>query len=334
MNFLTKINKLSKHHYNNSLEYKKIINDIYCKNFFANSLERVPFLPVNIFKEIDLKSIDNNDVFKILNSSGTTSTKQSRIFLDRENAKMQSKVLVRLVSNIIGNKRLPMIIIDERKTIQNSFNFNAKIAAYLGFSIFGSPITFLNKENEVDYENLNKFLIKFAEKPFLIFGFTFNAYLNFIKKIDIKKLKIKNFENGILIHGGGWKKLENKKISNKKFRELLKKKFNFKLIYNYYGLIEQTGSIFFESQKCGFFTTTEYSEILIRDKNLKVVPNGQKGFIQLLSLLPTSYPGHSILTEDYGEISNLKNCNCGSKKKHFKVYGRIPEAELRGCSDV
>ena len=53
-----------------------------------------------------------------------------------------------------------------------------------------------------------------------------------------------------------------------------------------------------------------------------------------MSLLPTSYPGNSILTEDIGSIYGLDNCSCGKKGKYFKVYGRIESAELRGCSDV
>lgn len=158
--------------------------------------------------------------------------------------------------------------------------------------------------------------------------------MNLLKKIDLKKLTIKNFKNGILIHGGGWKKMEYEKVSNKKFKKDLNKKFNINLVYNYYGLVEQIGSIFLESKKCGYFTTTDYSEILIRDKNFKVLPNGNKGFVQVLSLLPTSYPGHSILTEDIGKVLNIKDCICGSKKKHFKIYGRIAQSEIRGCSDI
>ena len=57
-------------------------------------------------------------------------------------------------------------------------------------------------------------------------------------------------------------------------------------------------------------------------------------FVQILSLIPSSYPGHSILTEDIGEITDFKNCNCGKSQKHFKLYGRVKESEVRGCSDV
>ena len=131
--------------------------------------------------------------------------------------------------------------------------------------------------------------------------------------------------------GKKWKKL---KLGNKIFKKKLLKKIKLKNIYNYYGLVEQTGSIFIESKKCGYFVTSSFSDVLIRDKNFNIVKNGKSGFIQLLSLLPTSYPGHSILTEDIGEIANIDKCKCGLKEKHFLVHGRAKESEIRGCSDI
>ena len=46
-------------------------------------------------------------------------------------------------------------------------------------------------------------------------------------------------------------------------------KLGFKRIYNYYGLVEQIGSIFFEC-KNGYFHTSCFSDIIIRDKFLKI----------------------------------------------------------------
>ena len=77
-----------------------------------------------------------------------------------------------------------------------------------------------------------------------------------------------------------------------------------------------------------------FSDILIRDKHFNVLGNGKKGLIQLFSLLPTSYPGHSILTEDIGEIINEDGCKCGTKGKCFLVHGRAAKSEIRGCSDT
>ena len=99
-------------------------------------------------------------------------------------------------------------------------------------------------------------------------------------------------------------------------------------------MIEQTGSIFIECQHTNCFVASIFSDVIIRDKNFNVLQDGKKGIVQLLSVLPTSYPGHSILTEDQGKIIDVKNCKCGLKGKHFILYGRLKESETRGCSDI
>ncbi len=329
--FLEKINELNNFHYKNSYQFRKIIDLVYPSKKIK-ILEEVPFIPAKLFKELELKSVPNKKVFKILNSSGTSGDKPSKIYLDKENARSQTLVLNKLVSKIIGKKRLPMLIVDEKKIIQDPNKFDAKTAAIIGFSMFGSNHQYLLKNNSIDYENLNIFLEKFGQKKFLIFGFTSLVYEQLVSKLNTKKLK-SFFDNGVLIHGGGWKKMEKIKVSNDIFKSKLKKRLKINRIFNYYGLIEQTGSIFFECGECGCFTPSEYSEVLIRDKNFKVLSKNKKGFIQLLSILPKSYPGHSILTEDIGQLVN-NNCKICKITKKFKVYGRAKQSEIRGCSDV
>ena len=77
-----------------------------------------------------------------------------------------------------------------------------------------------------------------------------------------------------------------------------------------------------------------FSDILIRDKNFINLGFNKEGLIQLLSLLPTSYPGHNILSEDVGKIVGEDTCKCGRLGKYFIVKGRVENAEIRGCSDV
>jgi len=64
------------------------------------------------------------------------------------------------------------------------------------------------------------------------------------------------------------------------------------------------------------------------------LPAGKTGLLQVLSVLPRSYPGHSLLTEDLGVVHSIDPESCGRKGKAFTVLGRLPRAELRGCSDV
>ncbi|MCG7782343.1 Acyl-protein synthetase, LuxE [compost metagenome] len=63
-------------------------------------------------------------------------------------------------------------------------------------------------------------------------------------------------------------------------------------------------------------------------------PHGKPGIIQVLSTLPESYPGHSLLTEDEGVVLGEDDCSCGRAGKYFRIIGRLKNAEIRGCSDT
>ena len=332
--FLNYINKLTVHHYKNCEIYGKIIKNLKFKIKKKNKLENFPMLPVRIFKKYDLQSVPRNKVIKKLVSSGTSGQELSKIYLDKENARNQMIVLKKITETILGNQRLPMLIIDQDPKILDRSVFNAKVTAIYGFSIFGKNYCYLlDKKGNIDYKKLNEFLKRNSHDNFFIFGFTSLVFENLIQKLSTK-LIYSNFQNGILLHGGGWKKLDKLKINNNNFRKKLFSKIKLKKIHNYYGLVEQAGSIFIESNECGYFHTSVYSDILIRNNNFEIARKGKKGLIQLFSLLPTSYPGHNILTEDIGEIVGEDNCKCGKQGKYFRVHGRAKEAEIRGCSDV
>ena len=332
--FLNYINRLTIHHYKNCEIYGKIIKNLKFKIKKKNKLENFPMLPARIFKKYDLQSVPGNKVIKKLVSSGTSGQELSKIYLDKENARNQTIVLKKITETILGNQRLPMLIIDRDPKILDRSIFNAQLAAIYGFSLFGKHYCYLlDEEGNIDYKKLNEFLKKYSHDNFFIFGFTSLVFENLIQKLSTK-LICSNFQNGILLHGGGWKKLDKLKINNDNFRKKLFSKIKLKKIHNYYGLVEQTGSIFIESNECGYFHASVYSDILIRNNNFEIAQKGKKGLIQLFSLLPTSYPGHNILTEDIGEIVGEDNCKCGKQGKYFRVHGRAKEAEIRGCSDA
>lgn len=332
--FKNRINQLTLFHSKRSYLYKRFLKKFNYKLNKINSLDQVPFLPARTFKEIDLMSVSKKDIFKTIMSSGTTGTQSSKIYLDKKNAQNQVIVLNKIVKTILGNNRIPMLIIDKDPRFGSKNSFNASAAAIYGFSIFGTDHTYLiNRNNEIDYKSLERFISKYKKQKFFIFGFTSLIYEYLINNNSLKKKKL-DLSNAILLHGGGWKKMERKKIKNSTFKMLLENKFKLRKVYNYYGLVEQTGSIFLECEKCSCFITSVFSDIIIRDLHFNLVKKGDKGFIQLFSILPTSYPGHNILTEDVGKIIDNSKCICAKKGKAFLVYGRMPRSEIRGCSDT
>ena len=308
--FLKEIKKLTNFHLSNCVSYKKIFKKINLKLNLVNDINQVPFLPVNIFKLFDLMSINKKDIFKTIVSSGTSNNQPSKIYLDKTNSANQIKALSKIGAHYLGNKRIPMLIFDTEKTLKDKISFSARTAAILGFSVFSSEQTFaLNNDMSINISAIRNFLKKNSKKNYFLFGFTFLIWEKLFKEIKKLDAKIK-FKNGILIHGGGWKKMEKLKVTNIFFKKQLKKLFDIKKIHNYYGMVEQTGSIFFECDKCNYFNTHNFSEIIIRNKEFQVVKNNTPGIIQLLSILPSSYPGHSLLTEDLGIIDDRNSCNC------------------------
>jgi len=332
--FKSFLSDLNYHHYKYCKKYKKIIQNLNFDLKKKDELINFPMLPVSIFKSHDLFSVNKSKIVKKIYSSGTSSKNLSKIFLDKINSNNQMKVLSKILETLIGRKRLPMIIMDKDPRLNSKLHFNAKSAAILGFSLFGRDHCYvLDNNKNINFNLLNAFLKKYQKQKFIVFGFTSSIYEYLINN-SVIKLPLYNFKNAILLHGGGWKKLEKFKINNKEFKKKLNKKLGIKNTYNYYGLVEQTGSIFLEGRNCGYFHASNFSEIIIRDKNFNVQKKGKRGLIQLISLLPSSYPGHNILTEDIGELKGEDDCKCGLKGKYFLVHGRVKEAEIRGCSDV
>ena len=87
--------------------------------------------------------------------------------------------------------------------------------------------------------------------------------------------------------------------------------------------------------ECGHLHTSVFSDVIIRKPiDFRVCGFGEKGIVQVVSSIPESYPGHSLLTEDEGVILGEDDCLCGRKGKYFKIIGRLKNAEIRGCSDT
>ena len=153
------------------------------------------------------------------------------------------------------------------------------------------------------------------------------------KKLQNSRLNL-DFEHAILVHSGGWKKLINEAVDKKTFNKSLFSAMNIRKIHNFYGMVEQVGSIYVECEY-GYMHTSNFSDIIIRDPmDLSPIINGTKGVIEILSVLPRSYPGHVLLTEDVGKIIGVDDCLCGRNGKYFEIIGRLPKAEIRGCSDT
>lgn len=329
--------ELAQLHYDRCEAYRRIIDAYGVRLEELQSYYDLPFLPVRLFKELELCSVPREEIIKTMTSSGTTGQAVSKIYVDRATASYQQKTLVKLVSSFTGSSRMPMLIIDSPSVVKDRAMFSARGAGILGFSIFGRDKEYaLNEEMKLDIEKVEAFLQRHKGEKIFLFGFTFMIWQHFYKELIAlhdKGIRL-NLSDGILIHGGGWKKLITEAVSPAEFVIKLNAVCGLKHVYDYYGMVEQTGCVYMQCEY-GHFHASIFSDIIIRKpKNFSAAAIGEKGIIQVLSAIPESYPGHALLTEDEGILLGEDDCPCGRKGKYFRVVGRIKNAEIRGCSDT
>ncbi len=330
---LKEMNELTKYHRLNCPEYKKYLDSIgYCEDI--HELENIPFIPIRSFKEFELKSIPDEKIFKTMMSSGTSGQRQSKIFLDKETAMLQQKVLLRILGDYLGNKRLPMLIIDSPNILKDRKLFTTRGATIMGIDFMAKKKVFaLNEDMSLNPDVVTAFLGEYGKDKFVIFGFTFLVWQHLFDDIMENKYHF-DMSKGYLLTAGGWKKLESLNISRGEFKNRGRSLCGINSYMDHYGMAEQTGCIYAECEH-GNLHASIYSDVIIRNpRDFSVCKMGERGIIQVLSSLPRSYPGHSILTEDEGMVIGEDDCACGRKGKYIRVFGRLKNAEIRGCSDT
>ena len=295
----------------------------------ASSVAELPWLPVRLFKNLELKSIPDDEVFKVLTSSGTTG-EVSKIYLDKAAASAQTRQLGATVQSVLGPKRLPMLLVDTKAMLKDRRSFSARGAGVLGMATFGRDhVWALDNDGVVDIEAIRGFLDKHGGQPFLIFGFTYLVWLHLYEVALANGLDL---SHGILIHSGGWKKLVEQAVSPSEFRARLAG-VGLTRTHNFYGMVEQIGTIFLEGPSGGSLYCPDFADVVVRDpQTWRELPPGEPGLLEVVSTLPTSYPGHVLLTEDLGVVHGIDDGDWPGKR--FSVLGRLPRAEARGCSDT
>lgn len=330
---LAGLNALTSYHRRHSTPYDRLVRALFPHaRDAATSLAEVPFVPVGVFKSHQLQSIPDHAVATVLTSSGTTGQQPSRIVLDREAAMLQRQALAGIMGTLLGPRRLPMLILDAPATVKGRGALSARGAGVLGMMTFGTAHTFaLDDTLTVQPEIVDRFLAQHGHAPFLLFGFTFLAWQALVEQRPAGRFDL---SHGTLVHSGGWKALAARAVDEATFKTRIAEATGCTRVHNFYGMVEQIGGVFLEGDD-GLLYPPDFADVLVRDpRTLEPLPPGTEGVLQVVSLLPRSYPGHAILTEDRGVVVHEDGPGASRFGKGFRVLGRIPRAELRGCSDV
>ena len=310
---------------------------------FEGQLCDIPAIPVHVFKALGnkLSSVTRDKITTQLQSSATSGM-PSTILLDKITARRQTKAMARVMQQILGSKRRPFCIMDIDPSSPNRGNLGARLAAINGYLNFSSTahyfIDAVGKDAPLQFlaDNFIEHLKSLDNgTPIVVFGFTFVLYHTVFQTLKERGIVINLFIGSQVIHIGGWKKLEEKKVDKKVFNAQISSVFgiNSEDVIDIYGFTEQMG-LNYPDCKAGWKHLPVYSEVLIRNEaDLSICPDGTMGLLEFLSPLQHSYPGNVVLTDDLG-VSRTGKCECGYVGRRFKVLGRAQKAEVRGCGDI
>jgi hypothetical protein len=324
--------ELTEHHRAACPPYARILAATGYDPAAASTIADVPTLPIGLFKTHRLSSVPDDEVFKVVTSSGTTGSQVSRIMLDRAAAVQQTQALASIMKHWLGDARLPMIVVDAKATLRNRGAPSARSAGIVGMATFGRDLLYvLDDDMALRRDALHEWLGRHAGAPILLFGFTFMVWRYFVGALAPGEVDL---SGGVLVHSGGWKKLADEAVDDAAFRATLADLTGLRRVHNFYGMAEQIGTVFVQCE-AGELHAPNAADVIVRDpRTWAPAPVGDVGVVQVLSMLPESYPGHSILTEDLGRVTAVDTCPCGRLGKALRIEGRVPKAELRGCSDT
>ena len=307
----------------------------------AQTIADLPYLPVGLFKaQPPLCLVGASDIKKTLTSSATTGQVPSRIALDSSTARRMTKGVIAIAQDFIGSTRRPYLVVDAPGSAGGGHELGARGAAIQGLQSFATEVTYclgLDEKGELilETDRLLQFAKDWRRSIVLVYGFTYILWKHLVRPLMAKRISL-DMPNVHILHSGGWKRLQDEAVEKKEFNEGLAKVFGCAAdrVIDFYGLVENVGVIYPDCPE-GNKHVPAYGDVITRDPlTLEPITEGEEGILQVCSVLPTSFPGHLLLTEDLAEIVAYDGCRCGRRGTCFRFVGRVPKAELRGCGNI
>jgi hypothetical protein len=307
----------------------------------AESIADLPYLPVGTFKTSPpLALVGPESVVRTLTSSATTGQAPSRVALDAPTSRRMVRGVVAIASDFIGSRRRPYLVIDSAQTLTGGGDLGARAAAIQGLRPFATEVVCcLNGDAagqlRLDEARLREVAAKWREAEVLVYGFTYVIWQHFVVPLRERGI-ILDMPNVRVLHSGGWKRLQDQAVTRAAFAAGVARVFGCDAdrVLDFYGMVENVGVIYPDCEY-GHKHVPAFAAVVVRDPlTLRPVAEGQQGLVQVCSILPTSYPGFLVLTDDIAEVIRYDGCGCGRRGISFRFVKRVPQAEIRGCGNM
>lgn len=288
--------------------YKQYLNALKIDPAKVQSIQEIPFLPIEFFKNNTICS-DPNHIEITFSSSGTTGSETSKHPVNDVQIYQQSY----------------------RKTFEHFYGplqdycILALLPSYLERS--GSSLIYMCEDliEQTKQNGSGFYLNEFAQikkiisensnnKKILLIGVTY-ALLDFAEQMPFK------MDHTIVMETGGMKG-KRKEMLRAEVHEILSNAFGLSKIHSEYGMTELLSQAY--SKGDGIFECPAWMRVLIRETNdpFTLAETGRTGGVNIIDLANINSCSF-IATQDLGKLH---------ANHQFEILGRFDDAALRGCN--
>lgn len=316
--------------YKNIEVYRKFVDYLNIKPNDINEVEKIPFLPIEMFKNHTiLDQTKNTDLF--FQSSGTTQMNLSKHWIADEHLYQES--IQKSFEQFIGKAEdyiflglLPSYLEKQNSSLIYMVDFLMKKS--------GKPENGYFLYNHQDlFELLQK--LSTENKKVILFGVSF-ALLDFLDFAETNHYIIESSNQLIIIETGGMKG-RKQEMTKDELLTIFYKGFGTDKIYSEYSMTELLSQAYSLGQN--IYESPNWMRILIRNTEdpFSYVEHGRTGAINIIDLA-NRHSCSFIATQDLGKIlTDLEVSPFVPNEREvlsnpFQVLGRIDHSDIRGCS--
>ena len=284
--------------------YKQYIDLLGIDPCKVQSLEQIPFLPIELFKTHDIYCGDHAPE-KIFTSSNTGSTVASRHMMS--SLKVYEQAFFSSFEQFYGDVKdwsiyglLPNYLQREGSSLVYMVDRMIARSGSGGFYL----------------DEYDKLIADMAAdpKPKILLGVSYALW-------DLAEQYAPKLTNTIVMETGGMKG-KREELPKAEFHKILTQAFGVEKIHSEYGMAELTSQGY--SAGDGIFRAPAWMRVIIRDVNnpLQTLPAPARGAVNIIDLMNLSSCAF-IATQDVG-----RTFTDGS----FAIDGRLSGADIRGCN--
>jgi phenylacetate-coenzyme A ligase PaaK-like adenylate-forming protein len=298
-----------KHQFRNNKVYRSFCDLLYIHPASVNTIEEIPFLPIQFFKSRQvLSSLD--EVQETFTSSGTTGSVISKHLVTDINLYKES--YLKGFAHFYGN-------IEEYTVLALLPNYLEREGSSLVFMVDDLIRKSKNPESGFFLDNRKELAQKLIEldktgQKTLLIGVSFAL-------LDLIEMQQFSLKNTIIMETGGMKG-RRKELVREELHAILQNGFGVSEIHSEYGMTELLSQAY--SKGNGIFETPPWMKILTRDTEDALTMNtlGKNGGINIIDL--ANYNSCSfIAAQDLGKVH---------ENETFEIIGRFDNSDIRGCN--